>query len=573
MAHRRPGADSDHSEDDDDTLHHDSADTIMARQLPLDGRYGNKQEVKKAIRLASAHAFGHGVRIDNSRSRGTYLRFICENATDAEESCQFAAVAHCKTGSKRRRGGSGGQASRDDTASYWRFKVFDTGLNYVPHSDDCIAKIRMTKDIVQDILSGAVSANPNVSGKAMLSHLSARLASLSAADAPSNATVYRARMVIRSKSNAYYNECWARIETYLTDFKQANPACHVVLEKDPDGRFKRYFVGVHASIEMLKHCGLDFYGVDACFTKHHIVSGMQLHLLCGRTGANTNIIIAWSLGLKESNDTYQWFAMQCADAGFGDLTRIAGGPLKRHPVCFTDGFKGTNHFSRTFPRLHPARCAMHLANAIRSTLGRWRGNPNDIRPVQQEFANKQVIAVCTAKTDAEYESALRKLNITSPSAAGRLLGYTPPETWSVNQMARKGIPTFGHCTSNVAEGTNDVLEPMRTKHPYEFLDAIVRYVSERTAYHQSLFKELRDKNKLLTEFASGMLRESRDVARARSYRVQRQANRTFLVWDPLSKSQASGLRADMYSWLLFCVLTTQLLRFVFLFARTRFGMS
>ena len=54
---------------------------------------------------------------------------------------------------------------------------------------------------------------------------------------------------------------------------------------------------------------------------------------------------------------------------------------------------------------------MHLANAIRSTLRRWRGNPNDIRPVQLGFANKQVIAVYTAKTDADYESALRKLSM------------------------------------------------------------------------------------------------------------------------------------------------------------------
>lgn len=41
-----------------------------------------------------------------------------------------------------------------------------------------------------------------------------------------------------------------------------------------------------------RHCGLDLYGVDACFTKHHIVNGMQLHVLCGRTGANTVVIMA-----------------------------------------------------------------------------------------------------------------------------------------------------------------------------------------------------------------------------------------------------------------------------------------
>ena len=223
----------------------------MARHMPLGCIYRNREEAKNAVRLASVHAFGNGVCIDNSRSSGSNLCLICENATNvkkeeqsasapAEESCQFTAFAHCKRATKRCHdgSGSGGQASHDNATSLWSFKCFDTGLNYVPHSDDCTAKIRPTKDVLQQILSVAVSANPNVSGKAMLSHLSARSAPLSVADAPSYSSMYRARMAIRSNSNIYYNEFWARIETYLNDFKQANPTCHVVLEKDADNRFK-----------------------------------------------------------------------------------------------------------------------------------------------------------------------------------------------------------------------------------------------------------------------------------------------------------------------------------------------
>ena len=65
MSHCRPDADSDHSEDDEFTPPHDSTDTIMARHLPLGCNYRNKKEAKNAIRLASVHAFGHGVRIIN----------------------------------------------------------------------------------------------------------------------------------------------------------------------------------------------------------------------------------------------------------------------------------------------------------------------------------------------------------------------------------------------------------------------------------------------------------------------------------------------------------------------------
>eukprot|EP00750_Incisomonas_marina_P003838 INCI13418.1.p1 GENE.INCI13418.1~~INCI13418.1.p1 ORF type:complete len:393 (-),score=49.09 INCI13418.1:161-1339(-) len=231
---------------------------------------------------------------------------------------------------------------------------------------------------------------------------------------------------------------------------------------------------------MLQHCGVDFFGIDACFTKHHIISGMQPHLLCRRTGANTSIIIAWSLELSESNDIYQWFAAQYEEAGFGDLTRVAPGRLNRNPVCFADSFKGTDHFSTAFPSLH------------------------------------------------------RALSSTSRSAAARLTSYDP-EKWSCHAMAKKGIPAFGRCTSNDGEGANGVLEPARHRHPYEFLDIIVRYVSERTARHDVMFKKWHSDGKLLTDHASAMYKESRDLALKHAYKMRLQANGTYVVWDDTSR--------------------------------------
>lgn len=282
---------------------------------------------------------------------------------------------------------------------------------------------------------------------------------------------------------------------------------------------------------VLRHCGLDFYGVDACFTKHHIVNGMQLHLLCGRTGANTVVIMAWSLELSETSDTYNWFANQCDEAGFGDLVRIASGRMNRNPVVFSDGFKGTDHFADLFPRLHHALCGLHLSKAIRHCLRRMRATG---QPVHVGFADNQVIAVCTAKTDADFTTSLAKLKSTSPSAAGRLMSY-PRDKWATSQMAKNFIPCFGHCTSNVVEGTNGVLEPARHEHPYRFLDTIVRYVSERMAKLDAKFNDLHDNGKLLTEFASAIFKRSRQLAQRRAYTVQAQANNKFVVTDPQSK--------------------------------------
>ena len=62
--------------------------------------------------------------------------------------------------------------------------------------------------------------------------------------------------------------------------------------------------------------------------------------------ANRNQIMAFSLEASETSDSYDWFAQMCKKAGLGALFDVAPGPLKRKPVCFSDGFKGTESFTR-----------------------------------------------------------------------------------------------------------------------------------------------------------------------------------------------------------------------------------
>ena len=271
---------------------------------------------------------------------------------------------------------------------------------------------------------------------------------------------------------------------------------------------------------------------------------MQLHLLVGRTGANTNIILAWSLELSETAETYSWFANQCHEAGFGDLVQIAEGRMKRNPVLFSDGFKGTHHFAVKFPRLHHARCALHLAKSIRHTLKRMK--KAGASAVNVGFADAQVISVCTAKTDAAFNMALRRLRSTSEHAAGRLLS-TPLLEFSVNAMAKSGIACFGHCTSNAVEGTNGVLEKQRHRHPYEFVDYLVRYICERMAFHMQMFEKMNDNRRLLTKFASDMFTESGAIARRRGYKMQAQTSGNYLVWDPSSRHQVCSVFCEVHS--------------------------
>ena len=167
--------------------------------------------------------------------------------------------------------------------------------------------------------------------------------------------------------NIRYDDNWERLGDFADEFEKANPDSHVNVVMGADGAFKRMFVGygaakkvvfgrlvgvegadsecaaqadpvhtTHADFEhatvclshqAMEHGGLDFYAVDACHTKHIIVTGMQLHLLVGRNGNNKNVIMAWSLELKETAASYRYFADQCKLFGLQELMLVEPGPV------------------------------------------------------------------------------------------------------------------------------------------------------------------------------------------------------------------------------------------------------
>ena len=118
---------------------------------------------------------------------------------------------------------------------------------------------------------------------------------------------------------------------------------------------------------------------------------LQLHILCGRTGANNNVILAWRLDVSETTLSYTWFGKQCKAFGLTALIDIKPGPFDRAHVIYSDGFKGTEAFDRAFESasakqedkvvgrtqmvenfLYHMRCAKHLGNSVRAGLKEWK---------------------------------------------------------------------------------------------------------------------------------------------------------------------------------------------------------
>lgn len=149
------------------------------------------------------------------------------------------------------------------------------------------------------------------------------------------------------------------MEDYIHALQEMNPNdVHVCLEKDAENRFVRYFIGIKCAVEVhrksthtppralsslvnphhahigcpsrarpapsqaLRKAGIDFFAIDACRTLHHIVEGMQLHILVARTGNNRNFIVGWSLEDGETSNSYSFFAREAKTMGFADLVPV-----------------------------------------------------------------------------------------------------------------------------------------------------------------------------------------------------------------------------------------------------------
>ena len=519
--------------------------------LPPYVAFDTASQAGAALTLAMTTAFGLCHTLNNNRSNGRRKVYECLKCSDVDTSFfnePTQGPDEADGNYKRRRCGLLDSFRKANSCAFtailrrygtavdkvsWKFDTFGNSV-IRPHSSDCTAIARLKGRALQSALRASVRNDPLMSKDLMAKTLTATDTSFSAAMMPSKSSLYRAKTAIKHADDDVYTIMWARLETYLEELQATNATSVMTVLEKQHNRFQRCFVGFKLCVDILKCCGLDQYSTDACFTKHHIVNGMQIHLLMARTGLNTYLCVAFSLELSETSATYAWFARQCRALGFYALVAVPDDRFSRHPVIFSDGFKGTDAFS--VPGLHHARCAFHLANSIRALLKTWRkkriGDDINIG-----FHNQQVIEVCKAATIHERNHCMQKLAATSEAAAGRLRAYNELQ-YSVAAMAAKGIPCFGHCTSNSSESTNGVMTKWRALHPYKFVDEMVRYTSERVGLLRDRYNKLSTQGKILTPYAKKMMIKAFDNQRKRNYRLQQQAGaNTWVVWDPHSTNQ------------------------------------
>ena len=209
---------------------------------------------------------------------------------------------------------------------------------------------------------------------------------------------------------------------------------------------------------------------------------------------------------------------------------------KGKPVCYSDGFKSVENFAATFDGVHHGRCVKHLCNSMRVHLRKLSKKNTDSIPVKVGFHDKQVYRCAKAIGLKNFKIVMNALKKTSYHAH-QYLDEKDHQLWSLNAMAKINVPTYGHCTSNVVEGTNSTVLPERKLHPYQQCDALVCRVQRQIGLVQKRVSKDLVEGKMLVSFARTKLNEEIKTTRdpARNYRVTHIHNKTYWVQDLLSR--------------------------------------
>ena len=105
-------------------------------------------------------------------------------------------------------------------------------------------------------MKNVISGNHKLSGKEVVNAMMGGNTNVSLPILPSKSALYRAKLSVKQDSDGLYTENWVKLEPYLEQLAHLNPSIRVVLEKDDDNRFLRYFIRFGTSIEILTNFGL-----------------------------------------------------------------------------------------------------------------------------------------------------------------------------------------------------------------------------------------------------------------------------------------------------------------------------
>ena len=495
-----------------------------------------------------------------------------------QQYCRFKAIL-CRVNVK-------GEADADgnlDCAKCWKFNnvVRDDAKHhiYTRHSSDCTDVGKATGRVLGQYMATAVSADPHMKGKATRLAVAGAASGITAANLPSASTMYRAQSVVKHGELKYYDHSWARLEVFCIELQKTNSTWRVKVVKDEDGAFLRCFIGFGMNLEIVKFAGLDVYAVDSCHVKHLYAKGLQLHILVANTGACRTVIVAISLDITESNESYIFFAEQCKAWGIQAVMAVDRDFVDNKPVLFSDGFKGVGQCIEIFtPKvIHHAACARHLVNSCRESLKRLRYTvlqynqkrdtgvaplalPNLALHEEQIFRICRWVVVCLcvcvyhslhvsdhqslssfffhprADTTRKLANAMNSLTRSNPHAA-KYMKKKKKELWSQLAMQEQNPPSAcrSRITSGLVEGTNGTLVDMRKLSPYEMIAELTVYTAEMAMQQQKEAKKWKTEGKVVTPHAGKLFLNERTLSVAnKAYKVIPVGPHRYVVVDTMS---------------------------------------
>jgi hypothetical protein len=553
---------------------------IMATKVPVGQVYSTRNEAVCALTIAVLEAGGHAVQQDKLSGNKTRVMFRCptlfahpqgkekgrtrcvlHNDADLDGFTASQKPGESKHTFARRRlplaekysiqkGCCPFKAILVRNQSEWSFQTLNNGKNYEPHMPSCSNQGIAKGDNLRKLMRKAIHVDPSMPIKKVMSAMVGDGSRISRANLPTRSSINRQQMKIKYEDLDYYELNYSRLADFLIELKKKNPDWQVTLQQDDETQFERLFIGFTMNMNVLKKAGLDVYSIDACHINHIIAHGMQLHLLLGKTGANRNVILAMSIDVGETTESYTFFAHKCKMMGLDSLFCLNRNFIPNKPVLFSDGMKGLPAVVALLENVHHALCAKHLGDSCRAWLKAQReaiSEANRSRAPHERLElpvvtlpNYLVYALCRACTTSEYRVAFHAMKCYNKFAAEYFKNKSIGQ-FSQNAMLNMDPPVacHGSITSNGVEGTNGVLLQMRGQDPYTIIHQLVMYVAAKLNEQRHEIAEMVQKGKTLSTYAGRKFVAERQLSIANeAYSVTVVGDLTFAVVDALTVNRA-----------------------------------
>ena len=253
-------------------------------------------------------------------------------------------------------------------------------------------------------------------------------------------------------------------------------------------RFLRCFVAIGDCVEVGKLFAIGYFGVDACFSRHHVYRQGYLHLLSMRDGNNKLMPLAWAMCETESGKTYAWFAFWCKKAGLEEVLNVG--------VIFSDRQKGIEAFMDAF-LAWVGSCFRHITVNCQSHIAGTGRNFNMGLAWQLQ----------EARTFRDFKVKLRMIAAQSARAAEYFDKEVVHEHTYAYALLENGIAFFEQKTNNTVEGLNGTFVFARDQVPYRLNHKLCKWVGEHFGLHLQDALKAQTKGKLLTTWAEMLFRE------------------------------------------------------------------